>query len=92
MNGIRSGESPIMAFLDLSVQDISNAAYNVDCPFCRRHMLLEAHAVKKVLERVELESNRVHQHGLQERLGAMVGSVQIVANVLLGALRRAGII
>jgi hypothetical protein len=89
---ISSGKPPLVAFLDLSVMDITNAAHSIDCPFCRRHMLLEAHEVKKVLDRVLSESNKVHRHGLKERLGTMTRSVEIVANVLLGGLRRAGII
>ena len=36
------GTSGLEAFLDLSTYDMRNAARNIDCPFCRRHMMLEA--------------------------------------------------
>lgn len=80
------------AFLDLVVYDLRSAAQNIDCPYCRRHMLLEAEEVAHVLRRTRAEGNRRHSHGLGERLKTLGSSVQIIVNVLLGGLRRAGII
>jgi hypothetical protein len=80
------------AFLDLSAHDMRSAAGNIDCPFCRRHMLLEAGEISHVLHRLRADGNRPHSHGLGERLSTLAKSFEIIANVLLGGLRRAGII
>ncbi len=84
--------STIDAFLDLGAHDMRNAASNIDCPFCRRHMMLEAGEITQVLDTIRSEGNRPHSHGIGERLGTLVKSFEIVANVLLGGLRRAGIV
>jgi hypothetical protein len=80
------------AFLDLSVYDMENAARAIDCPFCRRHMTLEAEEISKVLHDLRSEGNHTHSHGFRERMGTLFTSLEIVVNVLLGGLRRAGII
>ena len=84
--------STLDAFLDLGVYDMKNAASNIDCPFCKRHMLLEAEEIAQVLHRIRSDGNRPHSHGIRERLGTLTTSFAIIANVLLGGLRRAGII
>ena len=80
------------AFLDLSVYDMRNAALNIDCPYCRRHMLLEAEEIAQVLQKTRKSGNVVHSHGLGERLRTLMKSFVIVVNVLLGGLRRAKLI
>lgn len=80
------------AFLELSAYDMRSAANGIDCPFCKRHMLLEADEITHVLKRVRAQGNRPHTHGLGERLGTLARSFAIIANVLLGGLRRAGIV
>lgn len=86
------GDSALDAFLDLSAYDMRSAAANIDCPFCRRHMTLEADEIAQVLNRLRADGNRPHFHGLDERLRTLAYSFAIIANVLLGGLRRAGII
>ena len=92
LNSIGTGGPALDAFLDLSAYDLKHAAQNIDCPFCRRHMLLEAEEISGVLEVIRSHGNRPHSHGLRERLRTLLTSCEIVANVLLGGLRRAGII
>jgi hypothetical protein len=89
---VSSGTPRSHAFLDLAAYDMKSAAGNIDCPYCRRHMLLEAEEIVHVLERLRSDGNRPHMHGLRERVRTLLNSFQIVANVLLGGLRRAGII
>ena len=84
--------STIDAFLDLAVYDMKNAARNIDCPYCRRHMFLEADEIAQVLHRIRTDGDVVHSHGLAERLHTLSKSFAIIVNVLLGGLRRAGII
>jgi len=78
---VSSGTPRSHAFLDLAAYDMKSAANNIDCPYCRRHMLLEAEEIVRVLDRLRSDGN-----------GTLLNSFQIVANVLLGGLRRAGII
>lgn len=89
---LASGGSAAISFLDLSVLDMHNAAATIDCPFCRRHMNLEAEEVGLVLERVRSEGNRRHRHGFRERVRSLFTSAEIILNVLLGGLRRSGVI
>jgi len=84
--------STVDAFLDLAVHDMKNAAANIDCPYCRKHMLLEADEIAQVLIRLRSEGDVVHTHGLGERLHTLSKSFAIIVNVLLGGLRRARII
>jgi hypothetical protein len=92
LNSVGAGKPALDAFLDLSVYDMRNAALNIDCPFCKRHMLLEAEEISRVLEATRSRGNRPHPHGLGERMRTLLTSFGIVANVLLGGLRRAGVI
>ncbi len=92
MRRVGSGTPGIEAFLDLAAFDMKNAAEHIDCPYCRRHMLLESEEISRVLDRLREDGNRAHRHGLGERARTLLNSFQIVANVLLGGLRRAGII
>jgi hypothetical protein len=55
-------------------------------------MLLEADDISGTLDVICSQGNRTHSHGLIERLRTLLASFEIVANVLLGGLRRAGII
>jgi hypothetical protein len=89
---LASGGSPVVPFLELSVLDMHNAAANIDCPFCRRHMTLEAEEIDIILRRVQREGNRRHSHGFSERIRSLWTSVEIIANVLLGGLRRSGVL
>jgi hypothetical protein len=92
LKALGAGAPAPEVFLELAVYDLGNAAKYIDCPFCRRHMLLESEEVARVLLTVRSLGNRPHSHGIGERLGAVLTSLEIVANVLLGGLRRAGII
>lgn len=92
LNLVGAGTPTVDAFLDLSAYDMTNAAMNIDCPFCRRHMVLEAHEISHVLDTIRAKGNRTHPHGLGERMKTLLSSFGIVANVLLGGLRRAGIV
>jgi hypothetical protein len=92
LNSVGAGTPALDAFLGLSVYDMRNAALNIDCPFCKRHMLLEAEEIFRVLEATRSRGNRPHSHGLAERMRTLLTSFAIVANVLLGGLRRAGVI
>ena len=92
LKSVGAGTPALDAFLDLSVYDMKHAAWNIDCPFCRRHMLLEADDISGTLDVICSQGNRTHSHGLIERLRTLLASFEIVANVLLGGLRRAGII
>ena len=92
MKRVGSGTPGLEAFLDLAAQDMRNAARHIDCPYCRRHMILESAEITHVLKRLQSEGNHQHQHGLEERVRNLMTSFQIVANVLLGGLRRAGIL
>jgi hypothetical protein len=87
-----SGTPGFDAFLGLAAYDMKNAASNIDCPYCRRHMLLESEEIVHVLDRLRADGNRPHVHGLGEGIRTLLSSFQIIANVLLGGLRRAGII
>ena len=89
---VGTDSSTLDAFLDLAVYDMENAAAHIDCPFCRRHMMLEAEEISQVLEKIRLAGNHSHSHGLGERMRTLFTSFSIVANVLLGGLRRAGVI
>jgi|SRR5208282_2991485 len=92
MKEVGSGTPRYEAFLGLAAYDMKNAARYIDCPYCMRHMLLESEEIAHVLARLKSDGNRAHQHGLRERFRTLLNSFQIVANVLLGGLRRAGII
>lgn len=89
---VGSSSTPLLPFLDLAAYDMRHAADNIDCPYCRAHMLLEAGEISHVLSRVRAEGNAVHSHGLAERASNLFTSSKIVVNVLLGGLRRAGVI
>jgi hypothetical protein len=89
---VGSGTPSVIPFLDLSVYDMRNAALSIDCPYCRAHMLLEADEISTVLGRIKGDGNTVHSHGLVERAHALLTSFRIIVNVLLGGLRRAGLL
>jgi hypothetical protein len=89
---ISGGKPLLVAFLRLSSAELSGAAESIDCPYCREHMRLEAEEVRRVLSRIDSDGNIRHHHGLVERFQMMGNSVNIIANVLLGGLRRAGVI
>ena len=55
-------------------------------------MLLESEEIAQVLTRLRADGNRPHRHGTRGEGQNALSSFQIVANVLLGGLRRAGII
>ncbi|MDA4136658.1 MAG: hypothetical protein OK449_06655 [Thaumarchaeota archaeon] len=86
------GTPSVIPFLDLSVYDMRNAALSIDCPYCRAHMLLEADEISTVLAKLRADGNTVHSHGLLERAHALLTSFRIIVNVLLGGLRRAGLL
>src|SRR5438132_7341785 len=89
---IGGGRTALVAFLRLSSEELSGAAQSIDCPYCREHMRLEADEVRRVLSRIDSDGNREHHHGFVERVQMVGTSVKIIANVLLGGLRRAGVI
>lgn len=87
-----SGIPPVVPFLDLAAHDMRSAAANIDCPYCRTHMMLEAEEIEHALERLRVEGNIAHSHGIGERGRGLATSFRIVVNVLLGGMRRAGVI
>jgi hypothetical protein len=89
---INGGRSMLLALLKLSSEELFGAAESLECPYCREHMRLEAGEVHRVLSRIESDDNRRHDHGIAERLEMLGTSIKIIANVLLGGLRRAGVI
>jgi hypothetical protein len=89
---VGSGTPSVIPFLDLSVYDMRNAALSIDCQYCRAHMLLEADEISTVLGKLRTDGNTVHSHGLLERGHALLTSFRIIVNVLLGGLRRAGVL
>ncbi len=82
----------LKAILELVYDDIIIASRYIDCPYCRRHMELEAGEVKRVLEYIEHLGNGPHKHGILERFKTIIISLKIFIYVVLGGLRRAGII
>jgi len=87
-----SRDELLESILELVYNDILIASKYIDCPYCRRHMELEAEEVRKVLDWIRLLGNRPHKHRLSERLKGLAVSFKIVFYVILGGLRRAGII
>lgn len=92
IKGVRDRDTLVEAALELVYKDITIASKYIDCPYCRRHMELEAGEVMKVLKRIKSEGNRRHRHSIAERLAAVPTAFKITFYVILGGLRRAGII
>jgi hypothetical protein len=92
INDIQSGKSPLNTFIKLSIIDIYFAAKSIDCPYCQKHMLLEAEEIKKILYKIEKEGNKEHYHGISDKISTLLASLKIIWFVILGGLRRAGII
>ena len=92
INEIQGGKSPLNTFIKLSIIDIYFAAKSIDCPYCQKHMLLEAEEIKKILHKIEKEGNKEHYHGMDEKIATLLASLKIIWFVFLGALTRAGII
>ncbi len=80
------------ALLELAYREIMIASKHIDCPYCRRHMELEAEELGKVIRRLASEGNVRHRHGFRERLSTLATALKIFYYVVLGGLRRAGII
>lgn len=89
---LSEGEDPVLVFLRLSCFDLRTAAEHIDCPYCRRHMLLEAEELERVARSIEERGNRRHRHGLLDRLKSLATAVKITIMIALGGLRRAGVI
>lgn len=87
-----SRDDLLKALLKLAAYETETASRYIDCPYCRKHMLLESGEIARVLEWVEREGNTRHKHGVGERLRGLVVSVKIFLYVILGGLRRAGLI
>ncbi len=87
-----SRDELLTSMLELAYNDIIIASKYIDCPYCRRHMELEAEEIRRVIEWIRLQGNRPHRHGLSERFRGLLVSFKIVFYVILGGLRRAGII
>lgn len=92
INRISRGDDYALVFLELSYYDLITAAKNIDCPYCRRHMILEAEEIKRVIRKIEEYKNREHMHGAFERLKSLITALKITIFIILGGLRRAGII
>lgn len=85
-------DSLLKALLELASREIMIASEHIDCPYCKRHMELEAGELERVLKRITGEGNTSHKHGIRERLVTLATSLKIFYYVVLGGLRRAGII
>ena len=92
INKLSEGADPVLVFLKLSCFDLRMAAEHIDCPYCRRHMLLEAGELEKVIRELERHGNEKHKHGLMDRLRSLITALRIVVMIALGGLRRAGVI
>jgi len=68
------------------------AAKHIDCPYCAKHMRLEAEEIEKVIKWLKTRGNTIHKHSIIERLRIIPSSVKILLYTILGGLRRAGII
>jgi len=90
---ILSGRDPALVFLELAVKDLELASQNIDCPYCSRHITLEAEELSRVIKAIESEGNKEkHRHGLRERLSLLISAFKITYYIILGGLFRAGIL
>ncbi len=92
LSSARDLDGILMALLDTAINEILTAAATIDCPYCRRHMELEAEELRRIALRIKQEGNSRHRHGIGERIRSLWVSLKIFYYVILGGLRRAGII
>lgn len=87
-------EDDKLAILTLKsiVMNMTKAADIIDCPYCARHMRLEAEELDRVIKMLEGKGNIEHSHGLGERLATLLRSFKITFYIILGGLKRAGVI
>jgi len=78
--------------LEAIIMNIRKAADIIDCPYCATHMRLEAEELNKVLGYLKREGNTEHGHDVSERLKSILRSFKITFYIILGGLRRAGVL
>lgn len=89
---VKRGRDPSIAFLELCYHDMMTSAKFIDCPYCRKHMILEAEEISRVIELLETQGNSKHKHGIKERIKSLYNAAKITYYIILGGLHRAGII
>jgi hypothetical protein len=89
---IKKGEDPSLVFLEAFKRHMEIAASHIDCPYCAKHMRIEAEEVEKVIQWIKSRGNKTHNHFVAERLGVIPSSMKILVYTILGGLKRAGII
>ncbi|MEM1830608.1 MAG: hypothetical protein QXS63_05050 [Zestosphaera sp.] len=92
LRDIDKGLDPALLFLETFVRHMEIAASHIDCPYCAKHMRLEAGKIAKIVERIRREGNKVHNHGIGEMFHEIVIATKILIYTILGGLKRAGII
>ena len=92
INEAKSDSEMLESLLELAFREMTIASEHIDCPYCSKHMRLEAEEIRRVLKHLREQGNSVHKHGLRERLEVLVSSLKIFYNVVLGGLHRAGLI
>jgi hemerythrin-like domain-containing protein len=89
---IKKGEDPSLVFLEAFKRHMEIAASHIDCPYCAKHMRIEAEEVEKVIQWIKSRGNKTHSHSITERLSIIPSSMKILVYTILGGLKRAGII
>jgi hypothetical protein len=89
---IREGEDPALVFLEAFKRHMEIAASHIDCPYCAKHMRIEAEEIEKVIQWIRGRGNKSHNHSVMERLGVIPSTMRILVYTILGGLRRANII
>jgi tRNA G26 N,N-dimethylase Trm1 len=92
INRIRKGEDPSLVFLEAFKRHMEIAASHIDCPYCAKHMRIEAEEMEKVIQWIKSRGNKTHSHSVTERLSIIPASMKILVYTVLGGLKRAGII
>jgi len=81
-----------MTMLEVIIMNIQKAADIIDCPYCATHMRLEAEELNRVLGYLRREGNNEHGHSVSERFKSILRSFKITLYIVLGGLRRAGVL
>ena len=89
---LSEGGDLTVASLQLARSDLINASTSLDCEYCRRHVLEEVKLIERTLDLAKLSNAYLHAHGLGEKISVALSAVKITWLILLGGLRRAGLI
>lgn len=89
---IKRGKDPALIFLNSFKRHMNIAASWIDCPYCAKHMRLEAEEIAKVAGWIETYGNKKHVHSFIERLKITPSIIKILLYTVMGGLKRAGIL